>query len=69
MDCEISITITDIEPTSDFIQGMGDIVGYLRYKANPTAMEIKVIELYDNFYCEIDKDIDGKPSLELIGGD
>lgn len=69
MDCEISISITDIEPTSDYIQSMADIVGYLRYKANPTVMELKVIETYDNFYREIDKNIDGKPSLKLIGGD
>lgn len=66
MDCEINISIIDIEPTSDFIQSMADIVGYLRYKANLSVMELRVIETYDNFYREIDKDIDGKPSLKLL---
>ena len=66
MDCEIEISITDIEPTSDFIQNIADIVGYLRYKANPTTMELKVIETYDGFCSEIGKDIDGKPSLRLL---
>lgn len=54
---------------SEFIQNMSDIVGYLRYKANPSVMELRVIETYDSFYRDIDKDIDGKPNLELLGDD
>lgn len=69
MDCDIEISITDIEPMSDFIQDMADIVGYLRYKTNPSVMELKVIESYDSFYNHIDKDIDGKPNLQLLRGD
>ena len=69
MDCVIEISVTDMEPMSDFIQGMADIVGYLRYKANPSAMELRVIELYDSFYNQIGKDIDGKPNLQLLRGD
>lgn len=69
MDCAIEISITDIEPMSDFIQDMADIVGYLRYKASPSVMELRVIESYDDFYREIDKDIDGKPNIKLLGGD
>ncbi|WP_035053129.1 hypothetical protein [Carnobacterium pleistocenium] len=69
MDCVIEISVTDIEPMSDFIQDMSDIVGYLRYKANPSVMELKVIESYDSFYNQIDKDIDGKPNLQLLRGD
>lgn len=66
MDCVIEISVTDIEPMSDFIQDMADIVGYLRYKANPSAMELRVIESYESFYNQIDKDIDGKPNLQLL---
>lgn len=69
MDCVIEISVTDIEPMSDFIQDMADIVGYLRYKVNPSIMELKVIESYGSFYNQIDKDIDGKPNLQLLRGD
>lgn len=69
MDCIIEISVTDVEPMSEFIQNMSDIVGYLRYKANPSVMELRVIETYDSFYRDIDKDIDGKPNLELLGDD
>lgn len=69
MDCDIEISVTDIEPMSDFIQDMADIVGYLRYKVNPSVMELRVIESYDSFYNQIDKDIDGKPNLQLLRGD
>lgn len=66
MDCVIEISVTDMEPMSDFIQDMADIVGYLRYKANPSVMELRVIETYESFYNQIVKDIDGKPNLQLL---
>ena len=66
MDCVIEISVTDMEPMSDFIQDMADIVGYLRYKVNPSVMELRVIESYNSFYNQIDKDMDGKPNLQLL---
>lgn len=69
MDCVIEISVTDMEPMSDFIQDMADIVGYLRYKVNPSVMELRVIESYNSFYNQIDKDMDGKPNLQLLWGD
>ena len=66
MDCEIEISITDIEPTSDFIDSIANVVSYLRYKNNPTAMEQRIIDTYDSFDSKIDKDIKGKPDLQLL---
>ncbi|MGX7393995.1 hypothetical protein [Carnobacterium mobile] len=63
---DIEISITDIEPTSDFIEGIANAVSYLRYKNNPTAMEQRIIDTYDSFDSKIDKDIDGKPNLKLL---
>lgn len=63
---DIEISITDIEPTSDFIEGIANAVSYLRYKNNPTAMEQRIIDTYDSFDRKIDKDIDGKPNLKLL---
>lgn len=63
---DIEISITDIEPTSDFIEGIANVVSYLRYKNNPTAMEQRIIDTYDDFDSQIDKDIDGKASLKLL---
>jgi len=54
---------------SDFIQDIADIVGYLRYKANHSVMELRVIESYDTFDSQIDKGIDGNPNLKLLRGD
>lgn len=66
MNCDIKISITDIEPTSEFIEGIANIVSYLRYKNNPTVMEQRIIDMYDAFDSQIDKGIDGKPSLKLL---
>ncbi|ALV20750.1 hypothetical protein [Carnobacterium antarcticum] len=63
---DIEISITDIEPTSDFIEGIANVVSYLRYKNNPTTTEQRIIDTYDDFDSRIDKDIDGKPSLKLL---
>lgn len=63
---DIEISITDIEPTSDFIEGIANVVSYLRYKNHPTAMEQRIIDTYDDFDSKIDKDIDGKPNLKLL---
>lgn len=66
MNCEIEISITDIEPTSDFIESIANVVSYLRYKHNPTVMEQRIIDTYDSFDSKIDKDIKGKPDLQLL---
>lgn len=63
---DIEISITDIEPISDFVEGIANVVSYLRYKNNPTAMEQRIIEIYDAFDSQIDKDIDRKPNLKLL---
>lgn len=66
MDCVVEISVIDIEPTTDFVEGIANAVSYLRYKNNPTPMEQRIINVYDTFDSQIDKDIDGKPRLKLL---
>lgn len=75
MDLTVEIKLTEIEPTSTYIEEMELLVGYLRTKSNPSELDKRIIStfetwrdaLFDGFENFNDKP-DEKPSLELLKG-
>lgn len=75
MDLTVNIKLTEIEPTSTYIEEMELLVGYLYAKNSLSELDKRIIDtfegwrdgLYDGFENFNDKP-DEKPSLELLKG-
>lgn len=67
----VDIKISQLEPTSTYIEEMELLVGYLRTKSNPSELDRRIINTFENWLDEL---FDGfgnfndKPSLELLKG-
>ena len=75
MDLTVEIKLTETEPTSTYIEEMELLVGYLRTKINPSELDKRIINTFENWRDELldgfenfnDKP-DEKPFLELLKG-
>lgn len=75
MDLTVEIKLTEIEPTSTYIEEMELLLGYLYAKNSLSELDKRIIDtfeswrdgLYDGFENFNDKP-DEKPSLELLKG-
>lgn len=71
----VDINITHIEPTSEYIEEMELLVGYLRTKINPSELDRRIISTFENWrdalfdgFENFNDEPDEKPSLELLKG-
>lgn len=65
MEVTVDIKITHIEPTYSYLKEMDTLVGYLRSKPVLSELDKRMIETYDKWMDDLEKE-ESVPHLKLL---